>query len=105
MENIITLLIKLVITIIIVIATKFIYPWLKSKLGEQKLNVVKSWATTFVKAAELIYNEQGKGKDKLWYVTEVLNQVLKEMNVSYTEEELRAIIESAVKDLKEGENK
>lgn len=103
MEAIITTLLRLVILIIIAIGTKVIYPYIKSKVNEQTLKEIQSWAKTLVKAAELIYTEQGSGTYKLNYVTDLLNELLVKTGVSYTEDELRAIIESAVKDLKESE--
>lgn len=103
MEVIITTLLRLIILVIITVGAKIIYPYIKSKVSEQTLKEIQSWAITFVKAAELIYAEQGSGKDKLTYVTELLNKALEKTNVSYTEDEIRAIIEGAVKDLKESE--
>lgn len=103
MEIIITTLLRLVILVVITIGAKIVYPYIKSKIDEQTLKEIQSWAKTFVKAAELIYVEQGSGKDKLSYVTTLLNKALAKVNVSYTDDEIRAIIESAVKDLKESE--
>lgn len=105
MEVLITTLLRLAILIVIMIGTKIIYPYIKSKVGEQNLKEIQSWAKTLVKAAELIYTEQGSGTYKLNYVTDLLNELIAKIGVSYTDDELRAIIESAVKDLKESEDK
>lgn len=103
MEILITTLLKLIVLVVITIGTKIAYPYIKSKLGEQRLKEIQSWARTLVKAAELIYTEQGSGTYKLSYVTDLLNELIAKTGVSYTDDEIRAIIESAVKDLKESE--
>lgn len=102
MESIITLVIKLVITVIGVVVAKYVIPYLKNALGEQTLENIKSWAKTIVKCAEMIYTEQGSGESKLAYATELLNKVISNYGVSYTEEEIRSIIEDAVYQLNNG---
>ena len=93
-----------IITIISVLITGFLLPYLKNK---NKLNTqeerkifmenIKFWVDIAVKSAEQIYKDIPKsGKDKKAYVLNYLNQ----KGFEITEEDLDVLIESAVKELK-----
>lgn len=93
MENInLTPIIEAVITVIFLIITGFVIPWLKEKIAVEKLEKAKKWAKIAVEAAEQIYNESGKGEQKKEYVYNFLTA----KGVVIDFDEVEALIESEV---------
>lgn len=93
-----TMIIEAIITLIVAIATTFIIPYIKKKMSAEDLNEIIKWVKIAVKAAEMIYKESGMGKEKKAYVECFLN----EHGIKYDAEQIDALIESAVHDLKKG---
>lgn len=81
------------------IVTYFIIPFLKEKIGAEKLAQYKEWATLAVKAAEMLWTESGMGESKKQFVVDYLNNMFNEKKVVITEEQLNVLIESAVQEL------
>lgn len=84
-----------VLSIVSVIVTGIIIPLLKQKYGQDKIKSTMDLVTIAVRAAEQIYRESGQGNLKKMYVI----QYLKDKGVKVTEDELDAMIESAVLEL------
>lgn len=78
------LILELVLTIIALIASKYLIPWLKEKR-------LLSAATIVVEAVEQIFTETKAGKEKLKQATDWM---LEKFDIS--EEEARKLIEAAV---------
>ena len=91
-----TSLFEIIISIISVIASCFIIPWLKEKLSAEKLQRLVTLVKIGVEAAEQMY-ESGTGKQKKEYVM----QFLLSKGIVFDEEEISAIIESSVFQLPE----
>ena len=81
------------------IVTYFIIPFLKEKVGNERLTQYKEWATLAVRAAEMIWTETGHGADKKAYVVSYLNDLFNENKVVITEEQINILIEAAVQEL------
>lgn len=84
------------IALAVALVTYVLVPLIKAKLTDVQFNALKKWVKIAVECAEQIFKETGKGKEKKAYVVEFL----KSKGIEYTEEELDALIESAVLELK-----
>ena len=47
------------ITLIGLLLTTFLIPWIRTKISNEKLKEIQKWTAVGVKAAEMIYNESG----------------------------------------------
>lgn len=88
----ITPIIEAVVTLIAVVITAVIIPYIKSKTTAQEQSEIKEWVTIAVSAAEQIYKGSGRGEEKKKYVLEWLN----EHNITVDMEKIDALIEAAV---------
>lgn len=93
-------LILAVIPVLATIITVFIVPYLKSKINSEKLAQYEEWGHMAVQAAEMLWSESGKGKDKKAYVVEFLNNLINKNKTVITDAQLNVLIESAVKQFK-----
>ena len=94
-----------VIPVLCTILTVYIIPLIKEKIGNENLVKYEYWVNIAVKAAELIWVEAGHGADKKQYVIDFMNKMFNSKKTVITEEQLNALIEAAVKQLKIDENK
>lgn len=95
-------LFKIILSLIPVlgaIVTYFVIPFLKEKIGAEKLAQYKEWVSLAVKAAEMLWTESGMGSDKKQFVVDYLNRMFNEKKVIITEEQLNILIEAAVLEL------
>lgn len=87
------------------IITGFIIPFIKEKIGTEKLAKYEEWATLAVKCAEMVFNEQGMGESKKEYVVNFLNNMFNKNKIVITPEQINILVESAVKEMKLNESK
>lgn len=90
-----TQIILAVITVIGAIITRYLIPWIKSKLDERQYDVFNGLVRVGVFAAEQLYNS-GKIQDKKQYVLDLL----KGNGYQIDDESVNALIEATVKELK-----
>lgn len=88
----ITPLLNALIALIAAIITIFVIPWLKSKVGNEKMADFLRWVEIGVLAAEQLYTDFDCEAKKA-YVVSLLN----EKGFKFTESEVDAAIEGAVK--------
>ena len=93
-------LILMSVPILGTIITCFIVPFIKEKIGNEKLEKYKYWANIAVRAAEMIWIESGHGKDKKQYVVDFLNNMFNSKKTVITEQQIEILVESAVKQMK-----
>lgn len=91
----ITQVVTALITLLMTIITTFVVPYLKAKLDTEKLKKLQEWTKIAVKAAEMIYHQQGAGAQKKSYVMEFLAQRGYKLDVNV----VNSLIESAVCEL------
>ena len=89
-----------VIPVLGTILTVYIIPLIKEKIGNENLAKYEYWVNIAVKAAELIWVETGHGADKKQYVIDFMNKMFNSKKQVITEEQLNALIEAAVKQMK-----
>ena len=87
------------------IITGFIIPFIKEKIGAEKLAKYEYWTSMAVKCAEMMFKEQGKNKTKKEYVVNFLNEMFNKNKVVITSKQIEILVEAAVKELKLSENK
>ena len=103
MNEIVFEIIKVIVMVAALVATRYLIPWLKEKIGADRLAVAEKWVRYAVLKAQQVLWEQG-GKDKKAYVTEFLKEVLMAKNIALSDEQLDVLIEAAVKQMKLEEN-
>ena len=101
-ENIFDLILA-IIPVLGVIITGFLIPFIKEKIGSEKLAKYEYWVTTAVQAAEMLYTESGSGVEKKQYVVNFLNDMFNKNKVVITEDQLNLLVEAAVKQMKMNE--
>lgn len=103
MDKIIFEVIKVVVMVAALVITRFLVPWLKEKIGVDKLAVAEKWARYAVlKAQQVLWDESGK--DRKAYVTEFLKEIMIAKKIALSDEQLDVLIEAAVKQMKIEEN-
>lgn len=94
----ITPIIEAVAALIAVIITAVVIPYIKSKTTTQQQAQINAWVKIAVAAAEQIYKGSGRGEEKKEYVI----NWLEERGFTLDEDEVDALIESAVYELNKG---
>ena len=84
--------IQAVVALIVALVSAFVIPWLKEKLGKEKLKTIMQWVDIAVQAAEQMANAGLINMPKKEYVI----SFLQEKGITIDEKELDAMIESAV---------
>lgn len=97
-------IILMLIPILGAIVTGFIIPFIKEKIGTEKLAKYEYWAGLAVRAAEMLWKESGCGADKKQYVVDFLNKMFNKKKIVITEQQIEILVESAVKQMKLDEN-
>ncbi len=82
------------------IITGFVIPFIKEKIGAEKLAKYENWANIAVRAAEMLWVESGCGADKKQYVVKFLNDMFNKKKIVITEQQIEILVESAVKQMK-----
>ena len=80
-----------IITIVSLVLTGIIIPYVKQRIGEEKAENLKKWVSIGVKAAEQIYGSK-TGQEKKEYVV----SFLKSKGITFDIDEVSALIESEV---------
>lgn len=97
------LILKAVALIILAIVTGVIVPWIKQKVGADKLEVILSWMGWMVTSAENLYGAN-TGETKREYVLEGMTEIVNKLGYDITPERLRDLLESAVDELHKEQN-
>ena len=104
MNEIIFEALKLLIMIVFFLASCYLVPWLKSMIGQNRLDEIKSWTNAAVLMAQQVYYAK-TGPERKAIVVDLLKSMLTTKNISITDEQLDTLIEAAVKAMKMEENK
>lgn len=97
--ELITKLVEAIVTVVVVIISAYVIPWLKNKVGEDKYATIIEFAEIVVRSAEKIYTpEQWQEKKK--YAVNLVIEKAKNLGIDLSVEEVNAIIEGAVQAVK-----
>lgn len=99
MDELMMKILELVITVAIAVITRYLVPYIKTKIETEKINEVMRWVAEFVDAAEQVYGAK-TGKTKKEFVVDAIKKQCEDLGINITEAQIEALIESAVFDLK-----
>ena len=91
----ITTVLEALVTLAVAVITVFVIPWIHSKLKAEQFALIKEWATVLVSAAEVIFKGSKMGEEKKQYVIKKLKEKCEQHGLTFSEEELNIILESA----------
>lgn len=94
----VTAIVQALILLLCAVITYVLVPFIRSKTTISQQQEISDYVQIAVQAAEQIFRESGKGKDKKAYVLEWL----KERNITVDDSKIDAMIESAVHELNSG---
>ena len=97
--ELITKLVEAIVTVILLLISAYVIPWLKNKIGEDKYATIVEFAEIVVRSAEKIYTQEEWAQKKR-YAVEMVSAKVKELGIELTAEEINAIIEGAVQAVK-----
>lgn len=103
MNEIVFEVIKVVVMVAALVVARYLVPWLKEKIGTDRLAQIEKWTKYAVEMAQQVHWFQ-PGKDRKAIVTEFLREILTAKNISISEEQLNVLIEAVVKEMKMQEN-
>ena len=90
-----TPIVEVLISVSVLLATRYLIPFLKEKVGQERTARLMRYAGIAVRAAEQLYPQSGSGTEKLNYVL----QYLRQHGFDLSPDELRAAVEAAVYDM------
>lgn len=82
-----------------VVITTVAVPLISSKVTNEQWETIKNYALAGVQAAEIMFNAQGKGEDKLEWVSEYIEAQCKAHGIKIDMDTVRIAIENAWKQL------
>ena len=103
MDEIIFEVIKLVVMVAALVIARYLVPWIKEKIGADKLAQIEKWTKYAVEMAQQIHWTE-TGEDKKAIVTKFLREILTAKNIALSDKQLDVLIEAAVKEMKIAEN-
>lgn len=98
MKDIIFEVVNLVVMIAALVVVRYVVPWIRKKLGDDKLNTIAQWAEKAVLYAEQVMTA-ATGEEKKEAVTAIIKEIVEANNISITDEQIDILIESAVKQM------
>lgn len=90
-----TTIMQAVVSLAAILISIYLIPFIKQKLGAEKLNKVLTWVETLVACADQIY-QRHEGEAKKQYVIERLTCILKQYNLTVDMQVLEDLIEAEV---------
>lgn len=103
MDEIIFEVIKVIVMIAVLVVARYLVPWIKEKIGADKLAQIEKWTKYAVEMAQQVHWTE-TGEDKKAIVTKFLKEMLTAKNIALSDEQLDVLIEAAVKEMKIAEN-
>ena len=96
MNEILFTVLRVVIFVAVLVLVKYVIPWFKENTDLAKNQILADIVTAAVQYAEQTITGQGTGAEKKAIVTEFLKRQLEAKNLAISDEQLNALIESAV---------
>lgn len=91
----ITKIIEALLTILGIIVSAYVIPWIKTKINAEKLEQLKQFCEQAVRSAEQIYTPD-ENKLKKAYVQALINEYVEKLGLGINEAEVEAVIEGVV---------
>lgn len=98
-SDMITEITRAIVSVILILISAYVIPWLKNKIGEDKYATIIEYAEIVVRSAEKMYTVEEWAQKKA-YAVNMLSNKAKELGIDINEKEINAIIEGAVQAVK-----
>lgn len=98
----ITKIVEALLTILGIIVSAYVIPWIKTKINAEKLEQLEVFCEQAVRAAEQLYTPE-EWKLKKAYVLSLVNEQIEKLGLGLNEAEVDAIIEGIVNYVKHRE--
>ena len=95
----ITELAKAIVSVLLVLISAYVIPWLKNKVGEDKYATIVEFAEIVVRSAEKIYTQEEWAQKKA-YAVNMVTRKAQELGFDIDSKEINAIVEGAVQAVK-----
>ena len=102
-EEMIKLFVECVLGLIAFIVSTYLIPWLRTRIGADKMQMLEQFVEACVRAAEQMYTPED-WKLKKDYVTKLVTEKANELGLGLNEAEVDAIIEGVVNYVKHNRN-
>lgn len=99
--DLITKIVEAVLTIVLALVSAYVIPWIKTKIGQDKMDQLNRFIELAVRAAEQLYTPE-EWEQKKKYVLQLAAGEIQQLGLGLTEEQLDAIIEGIVNAVKHG---
>lgn len=97
--ELITKIVEAVVTILLALVSAYVIPWIKNRVGEDKYNLLVSFAETVVRSAEKIFTPE-QWEQKKEYAVDMVLEKSNSLGLKIGIDEINAIIEGAVQAVK-----
>jgi len=95
---------RLLTMILMALISAYVIPWIKTRIGNERLEQISQWAAWAVSWAEQIVDKTGAGADKKIMVESFLRDLLAAKGLVLTDQQIEILIESAVRQMHTTEN-
>lgn len=99
MNEIVFEVLRLVVLLAVFVVTCYLIPWIRGKIGQDRMDAVAGWVNTAVLMAQQVYHAK-TGAERKAIVIELLKEILIAKNISISDSQLDMLIEAAVKAMK-----
>lgn len=90
---------KVIVMLAVIFLTRYAVPWIRAKIGAEKLALAKEWVNAAVLMAQQVHDAK-PGPERKAIVVDILNGMLIRKNIDISQEQLDTLIEAAVKAMK-----
>ena len=94
-------LVTCIVTIVIILISTYVIPWLKVKCGAENMNIVMGYIAYAVRCAEQIYTPDEWKEKKAFVMEYMLNIINNVVKIDMTVEQLDVLIEGMVNEVKQ----
>lgn len=91
-----------VLSLVAIIVTVYLVPWLRSKTTKEQREEINAWVKIAVRAAEQLFSGSGRGTEKKQYVIDFMLEFLAKRKLTINMDELDKMLEAAVLELNKG---
>lgn len=95
---------RLLTMILMAVLSAYVIPWVKARIGNERLDQIVQWAAWAVSWAEQIVDKTSAGADKKIMVENFLRDLLAAKGLVLTDQQIEILIESAVRQMHTAEN-
>lgn len=99
MSNELFNVIMLIIPVLCAIITGFAVPYIKSKISATQLDEIIKWVDKAVACAEIMFDVPKSGTEKREYVIDFIDKMFNSKNQVITKDQIRVLLEAAVKSM------